>query len=354
MGREQTLAEPEADTVVRTATLTGQRFRVRDHYEVGREKIREFARSVQNYHGAHHNEADAHALGNEGIIAPPTFASVIGWTSTRALLDSVLTHYDLSQILQTDQSFEMLRPMVAGDKITSDIVIESVREYGDNEFITVKFVMTNQRGEVAQLGHTTIVGRRGTEIDPNLAKLVGGIMMHTPSRQELGLGDTDVLIRLGADSALEVDAERENTPVYTVPKFADLAAGQALPASTAQVTRGDLANYAGVSGDTNPIHFSEQAAQLAGLPTVVAHGMLSMGLAGGYLTSWLGDPTAIEKFGVRLSSLVAVPADKASTIEFSGKVKSLDPERKTATLLLNATSEGRKIFGRAIAEVRLS
>lgn len=120
------------------------------------------------------------------------------------------------------------------------------------------------------------------------------------------------------------------------------------------MTRGDLANYAGVSGDPNPIHFSEQAATLAGLPTVVAHGMLTMGLASGYLTSWVGDPTAIEKFSVRFSGFVPVTSDAPSTIEFTGKIKSLNPARRTATVVMAGTSEGRKLFGRAIAEIRFA
>ncbi|SLH93380.1 MaoC-like dehydratase [Mycobacteroides abscessus subsp. abscessus] len=126
--------------------------------------------------------------------------------------------------------------------------------------------------------------------------------------------------------------------MHTIPSFDRLAKGDELPAGTARLTRGDLVNYAGVAGDPNPIHFSERAAQLVGLPTVVAHGMLTMGLTADYLTGWLGDLTVEEP----------------STIEFTGKIKSLDPDRRAATVVLGATSGGRKLFGRAIAEVRLS
>ncbi|WP_239003653.1 fused (3R)-hydroxyacyl-ACP dehydratase subunits HadA/HadB [Nocardia panacis] len=347
------MAEPESERLVRTATLAGRRFRVLDHYEVGREKVREFARAVQSYHGAHHSEEQARTLGYPSLIAPPTFASVIGLTTTRALLDTVLTEYDLSQILQTDQVFETFRPLVAGDRITTDIIIESIRQYGDNDFITVKSVLTNQRDEVALIGQTTIVARRGAEIDPDLTELVSSIMMHTPPNKPAGQPDSEVLREFG-DTTMDLVVDSAAAPVHTLPRFGDLVVGQELPAATAQVTRGDLANYSGVSGDPNPIHYSEAAARLVGLPTVVGHGMLSMGLAGDYLTSWLGDPTAIEKFSVRLSSFVAVTKDKASVIEFTGRIKSLDPVRRTATVVLNGTSEGRKIFGRAVAEVRLT
>ncbi|WP_330233477.1 fused (3R)-hydroxyacyl-ACP dehydratase subunits HadA/HadB [Nocardia sp. NBC_00508] len=349
MGRQETMARPDIDAV--PATSAGQRYQVLDHYEVGREKVREFARAVQNQHAAHQHEADARALGYPAIIAPPTFASVIGMTATRALLDSVLTDYDLSQFLQTDQVFELYRPILAGDRLRSEIVIESIRQFGDNDFIVVRFALINQHDEVTIVGSTTIVARRGADVDANLADVTENIMMHgRPAESDLTLGDA--LVPLGA-SPLAEPGEPELAPVHTVPAFDEFAPGDLLPIGSFRLTRGDLANYAGVSGDANPIHFSDHAAQVAGLPTVVAHGMLTMGLAGGYLTTWLGDPTAIRKLSVRFSGFVPVAADAASTVEFTGRIKSLDPNTRTATILLGGTSEGRKLFGRALAEVRL-
>ena len=66
------------------------------------------------------------------------------------------------------------------------------------------------------------------------------------------------------------------------------AKGDALPSLTVQVTRADLVRYAGASGDLNPIHWSDRVAAVAGLPGVIAHGMLSMALAGRVLTAWTG------------------------------------------------------------------
>ncbi|MET8654832.1 fused (3R)-hydroxyacyl-ACP dehydratase subunits HadA/HadB [Nocardia aurea] len=353
MGTEQTIAQPETATRGQTAAIAGRRFRVRDHYVVGREKVREFARAVQNLHGAHQNESDARALGHDNVVAPPTFVSVIGTACTRALLDTVLTDYDLSQVLQTDQVFELHRPILAGDRISTEIRIESLRQFSDNDFIQVKFVMTNQRGEVAQVGSTTIVARRGAEVDPNLVDAVESVFMHDrPS----GLAANDPLVELspGAPTVTPPVTAPESLRVHTLPDFEKLTAGQALPAGSARVTRGDLANYAGVAGDPNPIHFSDRAAQLVGLPTVVAHGLLTMGLAADYLSTWLGDPTAIAKFSVRFAGFVPVSADAATTVEFQGKIKSLDPATRTGVISLSGTSLGRKLFGRAVAEVRFS
>ncbi|MFC4374156.1 fused (3R)-hydroxyacyl-ACP dehydratase subunits HadA/HadB [Nocardia halotolerans] len=351
MSREQTTSQPDIEAVVPDATLVGQRFGFRDHYEVGREKIREFARAVQNLHPAHQQEVDARKLGYDAVIAPPTFASVIGMSATRALLDTVLTEYDLSQVLQTDQVFEIFRPILAGDRISTEIEIESIRQFGGNDFIAVGFKLVNQHDQVAVQGTTTIVARRGVEVDPDIVEAVENISMHARPATVAGVATDDVLLRRTGPAP--TTPGREFVPVHTVPEFDTVTKGTELPAGSARVTRGDLANYAGVSGDPNPIHFSDRAAELAGLPTVVAHGLLTMGLAAQYLTDWLGDPTAVEKLSVRFSGFVPVPPTAAGEIQFSAKIKSTDPVRRTATVLLGGTSEGRKLFGRAVAEVRL-
>ncbi|MBF6175453.1 fused (3R)-hydroxyacyl-ACP dehydratase subunits HadA/HadB [Nocardia blacklockiae] len=331
--------------------LAGRHYRIRDHYDVGREKIREFARAVQNSHPAHWY--DAGKLGWDGIIAPPTFGSVIGMTITQALLDTVLSDYDLSQVLQTDQVFEAHRPIMAGDRLHSEAVIESVRRVRGNDFIVVKAVLTDDSGAVVLVATTSIVARLG-EGDPDIVRLVEGLVMR---RRADGPVDPEVLSQIDTDQFTRVPELAESwrgTPVHTEPNFDDLDVGFQLPTATMQLTRGDLVNYAGVSGDPNPIHFSDRAAELAGLPTVVAHGLLTMGLGGQYLTSWLGDPTAIESYSVRLSGYVPVEPLSPARIDFSGKIKALDPERRTATILLSGTSAGKKLFGRAIAQVRLS
>ncbi|MFQ6229859.1 MaoC family dehydratase N-terminal domain-containing protein [Nocardia sp. NPDC002869] len=81
----------------------GYRYRPRDHYVVGREKIREFARAVQDHHPAHWSEDAGTEYGYGGLIAPLTFFSVPGFLAQSEMFASVMTGYDLSQIMQTDQ-----------------------------------------------------------------------------------------------------------------------------------------------------------------------------------------------------------------------------------------------------------
>ena len=82
------------------------------------------------------------------------------------------------------------------------------------------------------------------------------------------------------------------------PGYRDLIQGAEIAPRQYPVTRLDLVRYAGASGDFNPIHWNERIATSVGLPDVIAHGMLTMALAGRFLTEWAGDPAAVTEFGV--------------------------------------------------------
>ena len=70
--------------------------------------------------------------------------------------------------------------------------------------------------------------------------------------------------------------------------FDDVNEGDAAPEFTQELGRTDLVMYAGASGDFNPMHHDEVAAQAAGLPSVFGHGMFTMGLLGKALTDYVG------------------------------------------------------------------
>ena len=138
-------------------------------------------------------------------------------------------------------------------------------------------------------------------------------------------------------------------------EFSSIKVGDELPERVITLTRADLVNYAGVSGDLNPIHWDDEIAKQVGLDTAIAHGMLTMGLGGGYVTEWIGDTGAVTEYNVRFTSIVPVPNDGVGAdIVFKGRVKSVDPESKSATIALTATHGGKKIFGRAVAIAKLA
>lgn len=138
-------------------------------------------------------------------------------------------------------------------------------------------------------------------------------------------------------------------------EFSSVKVGDEMPEKVITLTRGDLVNYAGVSGDLNPIHWDDEIAKQVGLDTAIAHGMLTMGLGGGYVTAWVGDPGAVTEFNVRFTAIVPVPNDGiGAEIVFNGRVKAVDSEAKSVTLALTATTGGKKIFGRAVATAKLA
>ena len=70
--------------------------------------------------------------------------------------------------------------------------------------------------------------------------------------------------------------------------YSELSAGDAGPAISRPLTRTDLVMYAGASGDFNPMHHDEIAAQQAGLPSVFGHGMFTAGLLATAITDYVG------------------------------------------------------------------
>jgi acyl dehydratase len=138
--------------------------------------------------------------------------------------------------------------------------------------------------------------------------------------------------------------------------YDEVEVGTELPARTFPVTRAMLVQYAGASGDFNPIHWNEKFAKEVGIPDVIAHGMFTMAEAGRVVTDWAGDPAAVVEYGVRFTKPVIVPNDeKGAVIEVTAKVGAkLDDEARTVRVDVMATSEGQKVLGRARAVVRLA
>ncbi|WP_432174900.1 MaoC family dehydratase [Streptomyces sp. Tue6028] len=136
--------------------------------------------------------------------------------------------------------------------------------------------------------------------------------------------------------------------------YTDVEIGTELPAQTFPVTRATLVQYAGASGDFNPIHWNEKFAVEVGLPDVIAHGMFTMAEAIRVVTDWVGDPGAVIEYGVRFTKPVVVPNDdKGATIEVSAKIGAkLDDN--TVRVDLTATSAGQKVLGMSRAVVRLA
>ncbi|MFF0836755.1 MULTISPECIES: MaoC family dehydratase [unclassified Streptomyces] len=136
--------------------------------------------------------------------------------------------------------------------------------------------------------------------------------------------------------------------------YDDVEVGTELPAQTFPVTRATLVQYAGASGDFNPIHWNEKFAKEVGLPDVIAHGMFTMAEAIRVVTDWTGDPGAVVEYGVRFTKPVVVPNDdEGAVIEVSAKVADKLGDG-TVRVDLTAKSAGQKVLGMSRAVVRLA
>jgi acyl dehydratase len=135
--------------------------------------------------------------------------------------------------------------------------------------------------------------------------------------------------------------------VATVPEV-----GTPLPEREFRITREDLVRYAGAAGDFNPIHWSDRVAAAVGLPGVIAHGMLTMALAGRLLTDWAGDPAAVVEYGVRFARPVVVPDDDRGVVLTVGGVVTEIRDDGLVGVEVSVRVGGEKVLTQARAVVR--
>jgi acyl dehydratase len=137
-----------------------------------------------------------------------------------------------------------------------------------------------------------------------------------------------------------------------VSQSVELAVGQELPARDFKITRDSLVRYAGASGDFNPIHYRDDFAQSVGLPGVLAHGMLTMGLAAQVVVDFVGDSGKVLDYQVRFTKPVLVDAKDGATVSVSAKVIEID-DTGIARIDLTAISSELTVLGKAQVRVQI-
>jgi acyl dehydratase len=125
--------------------------------------------------------------------------------------------------------------------------------------------------------------------------------------------------------------------------------GTTIPSHQFDIDRALLKQYADASGDQNPIHQDEAFEKSVGLPEVIAHGMLTMALAGKYISDWAGGPQNVKEFSARFTKPVIVPAGTSVDLTVSATV--LEVVGNSVRLEISATSQGVKVLGMARALV---
>ncbi len=138
-----------------------------------------------------------------------------------------------------------------------------------------------------------------------------------------------------------------------MPRFEELEVGQQVAASEYKFSRDSLVRYAGASGDFNTIHYRDDIAQAVGLPGVLAHGMLTMGVSVQPVVSWLGDAGKVIDYGVRFTKPVVVPAHGHALVKVVATVAQLDAENRKARIDLTTSFEENNVLGKAQVWVQL-
>ena len=142
-----------------SSIVVGTHYRYPDFYEVGREKVREYAVAVKNDDDTFHDEDAAAKLGHDTLPAPLTFISVFGYQAQTAFFADANIGIQDEQIVQVDQELKFLRPIHAGDRLYCDVYLHSIRQAHGTDIIVTKNIITNDKGEAVQESYTTLAGR---------------------------------------------------------------------------------------------------------------------------------------------------------------------------------------------------
>ena len=140
------------------ASFTGRMYPPMPPYEVGREKIREFA-EVAGEHPFHVDPEAARAAGYPDVIAPPTFAVIIAQRCDAQLVRDPEAGIDYSRVVHGEQSFTHHRPIVAGDRLVAVLHVDNVRSAGGHAMVTTRSEISTESGEPVCTATSTLVVR---------------------------------------------------------------------------------------------------------------------------------------------------------------------------------------------------
>jgi acyl dehydratase len=130
-------------------------------YLVGREKIREFAKAVFSKDPANLDLEAAKSLGYKDLIAPPTFAVVIQERSLTQVITDSEAALDFSRVVHGDQRFIHVRPIVAGDELTSELKVASVKQLAGNSMVSFETQIFDTNQDLVCTAISTLVVRGG-------------------------------------------------------------------------------------------------------------------------------------------------------------------------------------------------
>jgi acyl dehydratase len=363
----------------------GRTFRLPEPFDVTAQALGAFARAVGVTHPACLAASAARALGYRGVVAAPTFAVVIAQAAEALYVGDPAAGIDFAHLVHASERFTHHRPIVAGDVLDAACTVESITARGGVTLVTTRVDITSD-AEVAPHAHrpgapdtvpvrsdavrvatvrSTFAIRDVPDAAAQPAPAAAPAVSAQAADDAAGQAAAPAAGAAAADSAAAAGAAP--APFGQPPALASTAHGAPLPRPHGSVAKGDaighvslaftrdtLVRYAAASGDFNPIHYNEAAARAAGLPGVIAHGMLTMGAVSSPLVNWAGDPGAILDYEVRFGRPAPVPWPGQANLDVTGTVAGIDEAARTARVNLAVTQDGAKVLGKAQATIQLA
>ena len=128
-------------------SFVGRCYPLAGTYQVGREKIRDFAEAIGDDDALYLAPEVARACGHSDVLAPPTFAAILALRAEQELVRDPALGLDYRRIVHGSQSFTHHRPIMAGDELAATLHVEGIRAIGGNDMLTVRCEITDSAGD---------------------------------------------------------------------------------------------------------------------------------------------------------------------------------------------------------------
>ena len=290
-------------------------------YEVGREKIREYA-DVLGFDGpVHRDHESARAAGFRAAVAPPPFAAVyVARSLAGAMFDpeSGIFEPELGlagyRFVQRRQHFRWHEPVCSGDRISTIARLVEAEDRDGARYRTFESESVNQFG-------TPVLSGRYQGVVPALRD------PSQPRPRSAAIGSTEAKAAVGSGST-------------------GLGPGDLYPAYSVIPDRYAAQRYAGASGDFTPFHLDPELARAIGLPGIILHGLYTYGqLARGLLEPFGGDPRALRSLSVRFRR----PSVPEAELVMRGRVDEVEGNRISVSCAMEQS--GREVLSEGEAEL---
>ncbi|WP_448615503.1 FAS1-like dehydratase domain-containing protein [Modestobacter sp. URMC 112] len=141
------------------AGLVGRSYPPSAVYEVGREKIAEFAAAIGDPDPVYRDPEAARTAGHPDVIAPPTFAIVLSLGAADVVVEDPDVGIDYSRVVHGEQRFTHHRPITAGDRLVATASIDVVRSVAGNDMLTTRVDLATEDGEPVCTATSMLVAR---------------------------------------------------------------------------------------------------------------------------------------------------------------------------------------------------